>query len=140
MLVLVQTWNPVWSVGTILVGLLSFMLESANTVGSITTDDAEKRRLARASLEYNVTHDRNFVKLFPDLVEMHMQRKAAAAAAVAEASRLAASTGAAPRAAPPATDNSTLASAAFVGILLLAIVVAWWQRNRAASQESLYLD
>ena len=30
-----DTWNPGWSVGTILIGLLSFMLERSPTLGSI---------------------------------------------------------------------------------------------------------
>lgn len=58
-----DTWNPAWSVGTILTGLLSFMvgdvtimmcrsvniyqlyfqLESSPTLGSIETSDAEAR-------------------------------------------------------------------------------------------------
>ena len=29
-----ETWNPMWSVGTILTGLFSFMLESSPTLGS----------------------------------------------------------------------------------------------------------
>ena len=44
-----DTWNPAWSVATILTGLLSFMLEKSPTLGSVETTDAEKRRLAAAS-------------------------------------------------------------------------------------------
>ncbi len=32
-----QSWNPMWSVGTILTGLLSFMYDAQATTGSITT-------------------------------------------------------------------------------------------------------
>ena len=38
-----DTWNPAWSVATILTGLLSFMLERAPTMGSVETTENEKR-------------------------------------------------------------------------------------------------
>jgi len=63
-----DTWNPAWSVGTILNGLLSFMLEKSPTLGSIETSDAEKRRLAIKSLEFNLK-DRQVLELFPDVCE-----------------------------------------------------------------------
>lgn len=43
-----------WSVGTVLMGLYSFMLEETPTYGSISTSDAFKRKCARESLEFNV--------------------------------------------------------------------------------------
>ena len=49
-----ETWNPLWSVGTILTGLLSFMTETANTTGSITTTSEDKKTFAKNSLAYNV--------------------------------------------------------------------------------------
>ncbi|XP_037084521.1 ubiquitin-conjugating enzyme E2 J2-like, partial [Pollicipes pollicipes] len=49
-----DTWNPSWSVSTILTGLLSFMLEVSPTVGSIETSDYEKRMYAHHSLQYNI--------------------------------------------------------------------------------------
>ena len=42
-----------WSVGTILMGLQSFMYESTPTHGSIVTTDALKRQSASESLAYN---------------------------------------------------------------------------------------
>jgi len=60
-----DTWNPAWSVATILTGLLSFMLEKSPTLGSVETTDAEKRRLAAASHEFNL-RDRTFCELFPE--------------------------------------------------------------------------
>ncbi|CAL8148117.1 unnamed protein product [Orchesella dallaii] len=63
-----DTWNPAWSVGTILTGLLSFMLEKSPTLGSIETSDAEKRRLALRSLEFNMK-DKLVNELFPEVFE-----------------------------------------------------------------------
>lgn len=34
-----DTWNPAWSVSTILTGLLSFMVEKGPTLGSIETSE-----------------------------------------------------------------------------------------------------
>jgi ubiquitin-conjugating enzyme E2 J2 len=65
-----------WSVGTILVGLQSFMLDKQATVGSVETSDGEKRRLATKTLEYNVTN-KDFRRLFPELVELHQQQQEA---------------------------------------------------------------
>jgi len=63
-----DTWNPAWSVATILTGLLSFMLENTATFGSIETSDFEKRALARASLSYNLK-SKTFRDLFPDFCQ-----------------------------------------------------------------------
>ena len=63
-----DTWNPTWSVATILTGLLSFMLEKSPTFGSIETSDYEKRHLAQQSLSFNLK-DNVFMELFPDIVE-----------------------------------------------------------------------
>ncbi|CAG9117026.1 hypothetical protein JYU34_015797 [Plutella xylostella] len=63
-----DTWNPAWSVSTILTGLLSFMLEKTPTMGSIESSDYQKRCLAAESLEVNIKN-KMFVELFPDYVE-----------------------------------------------------------------------
>jgi len=73
-----ESWNPMWSVSTILTGLYSFMIERASTLGSIDTSDAVKRKLAAESLEFNV-RDSTFCKLFPELKtlndDMVLQRR-----------------------------------------------------------------
>uniref|UniRef100_A0A182JUD1 Ubiquitin-conjugating enzyme E2 J2 n=1 Tax=Anopheles christyi TaxID=43041 RepID=A0A182JUD1_9DIPT len=82
-----DTWNPAWSVATILTGLLSFMLESTPTMGSCETTPAEKRRYAQQSLEFNMKNE-VFQELFPEVCEeiserlqkIEEQRKQAAAA------------------------------------------------------------
>ncbi|KAI8849753.1 ubiquitin-conjugating enzyme/RWD-like protein [Chytridium lagenaria] len=48
------SWNPAWSVATILTGLLSFMLEDTPTTGSIKTTIDEKRILAKNSHAWNM--------------------------------------------------------------------------------------
>ena len=63
-----DTWNPAWSVATILTGLLSFMLEKAPTLGSIETNDYQKKQYAENSLETNLK-DKTFCELFPDIRE-----------------------------------------------------------------------
>jgi ubiquitin-conjugating enzyme E2 J2 len=72
-----ESWNPVWGVSTILMGLYSFMLDNASTLGSISTTTAEKKRFAAESLAYNC-QNAQFKALFPDLVELHELRLAEA--------------------------------------------------------------
>ncbi|KAJ8977923.1 hypothetical protein NQ317_002897 [Molorchus minor] len=62
-----DTWNPAWSVSTILTGLLSFMLEISPTLGSMETSDYDKWQFAYQSLEFNLK-DKQFCELFPDTV------------------------------------------------------------------------
>nr|XP_024658195.1 ubiquitin-conjugating enzyme E2 J2 isoform X1 [Maylandia zebra] len=71
-----DTWNPAWSVSTILTGLLSFMVEKGPTLGSIETSDYTKRQLSAQSLAFNLK-DKVFCELFPDVVdEMKQKQKA----------------------------------------------------------------
>lgn len=77
-----ESWNPLWSVATILVGLVSFMCEESRAIGSITgVSAAARRRLAVASLEWNVRHSPAFATLFPDLAKAAAERREARAAA-----------------------------------------------------------
>jgi ubiquitin-conjugating enzyme E2 J2 len=68
-----ESWNPMWSVSTILTGLYSFMIENSVTLGSIETTTHQKRKFARQSLDFNV-RDTNFCKLFPEYVELQKER------------------------------------------------------------------
>jgi len=63
-----DTWNPAWTVATIINGLLSFMNESTPTLGCVNTSDKEKRTLAKKSRAFNL---RNviFCQLFEDLTK-----------------------------------------------------------------------
>lgn len=52
-----DTWNPAWSVSTILTGLLSFMVEKGPTLGSIETSDYTVRPNKRPWMQNKVTND-----------------------------------------------------------------------------------
>jgi ubiquitin-conjugating enzyme E2 J2 len=59
------SWNPAWSVATILTGLLSFMLSDEMTAGSVTSSESHKRAFAARSHSWNLAQPR-FQDVFPD--------------------------------------------------------------------------
>lgn len=61
-------WNPAWCVSSILTGLLSFMLENTQALGTIETSTMAKLDYARKSLAYNIKNE-VFRTLFPDITE-----------------------------------------------------------------------
>jgi hypothetical protein len=62
-----ETWNPMWSVGTILTGLLSYMLENGMSIGALNMSAANKINYAKQSHKFN-SENPLFCKIFPDLV------------------------------------------------------------------------
>lgn len=66
-----DTWNPAWSVLTILTGLLSFMTGDEQTTGSILTSDSVKQKLARDSKRWNISENSRFVHMFPEVAEQN---------------------------------------------------------------------
>mmetsp|Transcript_45110 Transcript_45110/g.144060 ORF Transcript_45110/g.144060 Transcript_45110/m.144060 type:complete len:716 (+) Transcript_45110:777-2924(+) len=64
-----ESWNPAWTVESLLVGVLSFMLDDRDTtaVGSLKESDEKRRRLARESWAANAG-DATFRELFPDFL------------------------------------------------------------------------
>ncbi|CAF3064602.1 unnamed protein product [Rotaria sp. Silwood2] len=63
-----DSWNPSWSISSILNGFLSFMCDTSPTHGSIQTNYAQKCKYAYDSLSYNI-QDPIFCELFPNLTE-----------------------------------------------------------------------
>ncbi|XP_053672604.1 ubiquitin-conjugating enzyme E2 J2 [Anopheles nili] len=103
-----DTWNPAWSVATILTGLLSFMLEATPTMGSCETTIHEKRRYAQQSLEFNMKNE-VFQELFPEICEEISERLQK----IEEQRKLAASTDGIPN----GTDSSARTGDATDGLL-----------------------
>ena len=97
-----DTWNPAWSVATILTGLLSFMLEKSPTLGSVETSEYEKRSLATRSHEFNL-RNKTFCELFPDQAE-----KSRALVAARRVKHLAAASAAAARRSSADGDDDPL--------------------------------
>lgn len=71
-----ETWNPMWSVSSILTGLLSFMMDNSPTTGSVSTTVADKQRLAKASLAFNCKSS-IFRKMFPEYAERYAEQQKA---------------------------------------------------------------
>ena len=63
-----ETWSPLWTVGAVLNGLLSFMLTEDRASGSMSTDNHTRKQLAKQSWKFNL-NDPLFCTLFPDLAE-----------------------------------------------------------------------
>ncbi|KAJ1946432.1 Ubiquitin-conjugating enzyme E2 6 [Kickxella alabastrina] len=61
-----STWNPAWSVSTILNGMLSFMVEDEVTTGSIRLSYSDRKALARKSHAFNLAN-KLFADIFPEL-------------------------------------------------------------------------
>jgi len=74
-----------WSVSSILAGLLSFMLENTKTAGSVETTDDEKKIYARNSLEYN-KKDHNFKELFLEDMNDFLSKKSSTSHTVGSSS------------------------------------------------------
>jgi len=76
-----ESWQPAWSLATVLKGLLSFMCEESPTAGAVDPppSNEERQRLAQCSLEWNKAHG-DFLKAFPEVesivAEVEAQRAA----------------------------------------------------------------
>lgn len=69
-----ESWNPAWSVDTMLIGLVSFFLsDSENGYGSVVASDASRKQLAKASWATNAK-DPEFAQLFPEFLSEPQKR------------------------------------------------------------------
>lgn len=68
-----ESWNPSWSVATILTGLLSFMTGDEATTGSITTSVATKHKRALDSRRFNCESNPLFRQVFPELYQENLK-------------------------------------------------------------------
>jgi len=58
-----ELWNPAWTVQALLIGLQSFMYEESNQIGGLQASAAERKRLAKASIGFNMRNE-IYVKYF----------------------------------------------------------------------------
>ena len=61
-----ESWNPVWPVGSVIIGLISFFAEDTRTAGSIITDPEVRKKIAKNSKETILKKDK-FNELFTEL-------------------------------------------------------------------------
>ena len=62
-----ESWSPMWTIKTIILGFLSFFLEKTSSgIGHLTTDESEKNHYASTSQEFNVTKLKNIIKQFEE--------------------------------------------------------------------------
>lgn len=61
-----ESWNPVWKVESIMMGLISFMQSEEGSVGTINLSIAERKKLAKGSLDWNIKTNKTgrFEKIF----------------------------------------------------------------------------
>ncbi|VDL85467.1 unnamed protein product [Nippostrongylus brasiliensis] len=63
-----ETWNPGWTVASILIGLHSFMNEDSFAAGVKNSPDSVRRQLAANSRAWNLTCS-EFMRVFPNLMD-----------------------------------------------------------------------
>lgn len=60
-----ESWSPLWTIKTIILGFLSFFLEKTSSgIGHLTTTIEDKQELANLSSDYNKTRLNQILKLF----------------------------------------------------------------------------
>jgi len=68
-----ESWNPSWSVGTILTGLISFMVGTEQSVGTTESSETSKKKFALDSFAWCINKStprgKKFNELFPQFIE-----------------------------------------------------------------------
>ena len=65
-----ESWNPLWSVATIIQGIQSFMESDELTTGGLKASEADRKKLAKLSMSYN---QKNYPKLFDGDIESALE-------------------------------------------------------------------
>jgi ubiquitin-conjugating enzyme E2 J2 len=60
-----ESWTPIWNVGTIITGLISFMQDNERSTGCETTTRGQKVSLAKNSMKFNMSNP-VFTSIFED--------------------------------------------------------------------------
>lgn len=74
-----EQWNPAWTAGTLLVGILSFFLSEEAAVGTVRASDVQRKHLAARSREA-CREDAELLEMFPELLRTTTPGDADAAA------------------------------------------------------------
>jgi len=120
-----ESWNPMWSVSSILSGLFSFMLESKPTLGSLETSDDTKRALAARSLIDNAANPK-FRKMFPEYAKRGDAMKQAMVGAAASARTPSGANAINANSNTSKIDRSSMSLLHALGVLLAAALLAYF--------------
>ena len=61
-----ESWNPMWSITTIIQGLQSFMANDELTTGGLSASESDRKKLAKLSMAFNQ-------KMYPNIFEGDIQ-------------------------------------------------------------------
>jgi hypothetical protein len=135
-----ELWNPLWSVSSILTGVLSFMVENSPTLGSMQSSAATRRQLAQRSMKFNVCN-KTFVQLFPKHAKQYhrvcqsmKESKAAAVAAAAATAHVATASG------DNKTGNALLKTTTATAVAATATATAAARTQAAATKWSKFAE
>jgi len=65
-----ESWNPMWSVATIIQGVQSFMASDELTTGGMKASEADRKKFAKLSMAYN---QKNYPNLFEGDIEAALE-------------------------------------------------------------------